>query len=88
MSTLEILDLVVRITTIISVLVAVTAIWFNAQVNRRQLNVSVVTKYSQRYVDIMDSFPADAFDARFNASELPPASKELTLCVLKYLNMA
>jgi hypothetical protein len=37
----------------------------------------------------MNDFPKEAFRARFNSEhELPPASEQLTLCVLRYLNMS
>lgn len=87
MSIIEILDLIVRIATVVSVIIAIIAIWSSADVNRKQMNVLVFTTYTQRYIEIMDSFPADAFDARFSTLELPPSSKQLRLCVLKYLNM-
>lgn len=83
------LNIIVQIAAVISVFVAAATIWASAQISRRQMNVQVFTTYANRYESIMSGFPADAFRARFNlAHELPPASEQLTLCVLRYLNMS
>ena len=54
---------------------------------RRQMNAQIIMKYTERYEHILDQFPADALRARFDANVLPPESSQLTLCVLKYLNL-
>jgi len=53
------------------------------------MNAEVFMKYAERYEQIMSSFPESAFCARFSMSgELPPASPQFTLAVLKYLNLS
>ena len=82
-------NIVVQIATVISVFVAAATIWASTQMSRRQMNVQVFTTYASRYESIMSGFPENAFRARFNlAHELPPSSEQLTLCVLRYLNMS
>lgn len=79
----------VQIATVVTIIVAATTIYVSAQMSRRQMNVQVFTTYADRYESIMNDFPDDAFRARFNsAHELPPTSEQLTLCVLRYLNMS
>ena len=51
------------------------------------MNVQILMKYAERYERILDQFPHDALAARFNANILPPESEQVTLCVLKYLNL-
>jgi hypothetical protein len=54
---------------------------------RRQINVDILMKYTERYEHILDKFPQDALFGRFDSQALPPQSKQLTLCLLKYLNL-
>jgi hypothetical protein len=51
------------------------------------MNVQILMKYTERYERILDQFPHEALAARFNANILPPESEQLTLSVLKYLNL-
>jgi hypothetical protein len=44
-------------------------------------------KYTERYEHILGEFPQDALLVRFDSQALPPQSAELTLCLLKYLNL-
>lgn len=64
------------------------SIWLSLKNYRRQKTVEMVMKYAERYEKIMDAFPREAFRFRFNLeTELPPRSDNLTLAVLKYLNL-
>jgi hypothetical protein len=54
---------------------------------RKQMNVQILMKYTERYEHILDQFPEEALAARFDAKALPPQSQQLRLCVLKYLNL-
>jgi hypothetical protein len=54
---------------------------------RRQMNAQVLLKYTERYERILEQFPENARDARFDTTVLPPQSSQLTLCVLKYMNL-
>ena len=81
--------LITSIITFVGVVVAIFTIRSNSDLHRRQMNAEVFMKYAERYEQIMSSFPENAFRARFSISEeLPPSSAQLTLAVLKYLNMS
>jgi hypothetical protein len=68
------------IATFLSVAVAIRNV-------RRQINAEILMKYAERYEHILDKFPHDALFARFDSRALPPQSAQLTLCLLKYLNL-
>lgn len=72
MTTLEIVQLAVQIATIISVVVAIYAIWLSARSNRRLMNMEVFTRYTDRFEKIMAEFPDSAFETRFDQDRLPP----------------
>lgn len=79
---------IVQIAGAVSVILGVVSFIWSIRNNRRQMNAQMVMKYAERYEKIMDSFPREAFHLRFDLdSELPPPSVELTICVLKYLNL-
>ena len=54
---------------------------------RRQINAEILMKYTERYEHVLDKFPPDALFGRFDSQKLPPQSDQLTLCLLKYLNL-
>ena len=55
---------------------------------RRQCNTQVFLEYTKRYSEIMNMFPHDSRRARLDLSADPPSeSEELTLAVLRYLNL-
>jgi hypothetical protein len=51
------------------------------------MNVQILMKYTERYERILDQFPPEALAARFDTKVLSPESPELTMSVLKYLNL-
>jgi hypothetical protein len=51
------------------------------------MNVQILMKYTERHERILDQFPLEALAARFDTKVLPPESPELTMSVLKYLNL-
>jgi hypothetical protein len=54
----------------------------------RQSNAQVFLEYTKRYSDIMNRFPAEGLKARLNLlAKLPEKSDELSLAVLRYLNL-
>lgn len=78
---------IVQIAGAISIILGVFSFILSIRNTQRQMNAQMVMKYAERYEKIMDSFPQEAFRLRFDLdSELPP-SQELTICVLKYLNL-
>jgi hypothetical protein len=55
---------------------------------RRQCNVQVFLEYTKRYADIMNMFPSEGRKARLDLfGDPPPESDELSLSVLRYLNL-
>jgi hypothetical protein len=55
---------------------------------RRQCNVQVFLEYTKRYAEIMNMFPNEDRKARLDPfGEPPPESDELSLSVLRYLNL-
>ena len=81
------LQLALQIATLISLIVGFPGLIITLNNYRRQMNVQILMKYTERYEHILDQFPADALEARFDAEALPPQSPQLRLCVLKYLNL-
>lgn len=58
------------------------------RVYRRQCNVQVFLEYTKRYDEIMNTFPVDGRKARLNSfGEAPAQSEDLSLAVLRYLNL-
>jgi hypothetical protein len=81
------LQLVVQTATLVSVVVGFLSLIYTINNYRRQATMQVLIKYTERYEHILDQFPQDALEARFDAKVLPPQSAQLKLCVLKYLNL-
>jgi hypothetical protein len=83
-----IFDIVIQIGTVISIVVGIFAFIYGVRSYKNQMNAQVFLQYTERYEDIMKSFPKSAWSARFNSKEaLPKESEELTLSVLRYLNL-
>jgi hypothetical protein len=80
-------QLALQIATLISLIVGFPGLIITLNNYRRQMNVQILMKYTERYERILDQFPTDAIQARFDAEALPPESPQLRLCVLKYLNL-
>ena len=86
---MDIATFVTSLFGLVGVIVAIFTIRSNSNIHRRQMNAEVFMKYAERYEQIMSCFPENAFRARFSMSEeLPPASPQLTLAVLRYLNLS
>lgn len=81
------IQLAIQIATLISVVVGFLGLIIAMNNYRRQMNVQILMKYTERYEHILDQFPADALSARFDTKALPPQGPQLRLCVLKYLNL-
>ena len=82
-------ELILLLATVISALAGVAFVWAMLQTYKGQMNAQVFTDCNNRYDQILESFPADAWESRFNLSaKLPEPSLELTLCVLRYLNLS
>jgi len=82
------LEVVAQIGTFASALAAVVAIAVAVRTYKRQTNAQVFLEYTKRYETVMQSFPVSARHARFDLEGEPPEpSEELTLSVLRYLNL-
>jgi hypothetical protein len=81
------LQLAIQIATLISLALGFLGLINTINSYRRQMNVQIVMKYTERYERILDQFPKEALAARFDTKAVPSESPELTLCVLKYLNL-
>jgi hypothetical protein len=58
------------------------------RVYRRQCNVQVFLEYTKRYAEIMNTFPEAGRKARLDSfGEAPRQTEELSLAVLRYLNL-
>jgi hypothetical protein len=81
------LDLVLRLATPAGVIGGFLSLVYTINNVRRQINVQILMKYTERYEHILDEFPEDALGLRFDSQALPAQSARLTLCLLKYLNL-
>lgn len=81
------IQLAIQIAPLMSVIVGFLGLIMTMNNYRRQINVQILMKYTERYEHILDQFLADALPARFDTKALPPQSPQLRLCVLKYLNL-
>jgi hypothetical protein len=82
------LEVIAQFATALSVVIAVLTVLLAIRVYRRQMNAQLFVGYTGRYEQIMGSFPKDGWSARLNlVDKLPERSDELSLCVLKYLNL-
>lgn len=81
------LDFVLSLATPAGVIGGFTGLVYQINNVRRQNNVQILMKYTERYEHILGEFPKEALLARFDSQTLPSQSPELTLCLLKYLNL-
>jgi hypothetical protein len=81
------LDLVLRLATPAGVIVGFLSLVYTINNVRRQNNVQILMKYTERYEHILGEFPKDALLVRFDSETLPPQSPELTVSLLKNLNL-
>jgi hypothetical protein len=74
---------------VIASLATVAGVLLGVRVYRRQINAQLFLAYTERYEAIISGFPPEARLARLNSARaLPPRSPELTLAVLRYLNLS
>jgi hypothetical protein len=81
-------ELLMLLATIVTALGGVGFVVVMVQTYKGQMNAQVFSDLNQRYDEIAKDFPKEAWQARFNLDTvMPPASPELTLCALRYLNL-
>jgi hypothetical protein len=82
------LELALKFATPIGVIGGFMSLIYTINNFRRQINVQILMKYTERYEHILDQFPKEALLGRFSPdAPLPPESTELTVSLLKYLNL-
>jgi hypothetical protein len=86
MTTYEFLMLIAAVVTAVG---GVGFVVVMLQTYKGQMNAQVFIDCNDRYDQILAAFPRSAWEARFNlGAGLPEESIELTLCVLRYLNLS
>jgi hypothetical protein len=82
------IELIIQIGTLLSILFGIAAFFWGINSYKRQMHAQVFIEYTKRFEEIMQSFPRNAWMARLNSeSALPEPSDELSISVLKYLNL-
>lgn len=82
------LDIIIKFATLFSIIVGIVAFFRGVTNYNRQMNAQVFLQYAKRYDEIMNSFPKNARLARINSRKaLPKPNEELTICILRYLNL-
>ncbi len=81
------LQFAVQVATPLGVIGGLIGVIYAVSNYRRQLHTQIFMKYTERYEQILDRFPDNALAARFDTQMIPPQSPQLSLCVLKYLNL-
>src|SRR5689334_13942815 len=86
---MQVYEMLMLAATIVTAIGGVGFVVVMVQTYKGQMNAQIFSDMNQRYDDIAKDFPRDAWGSRFNLdTELPPASEELRLCVLRYLNLS
>jgi hypothetical protein len=81
-------ELVGGVGTAVSALAAAVAVLMGLQTYRRQANAQVFLEYTKRYREVMADFPRDARRALLDLQAAPPPrTEDLSLAVLRYLNL-
>jgi hypothetical protein len=81
------LEAAAQIATVLSILLGIIAFVWGVKRYNRQMNTQVFLTYTQRFDQIMDTFPEKAWMVRLDMNKLPDPSPELSKSVLKYLNL-
>jgi hypothetical protein len=82
-------ELLILLTAVVSAVGGVGFVVVMVQTYKGQMNAQVFTDCNDRYDQILASFPRSAWESRLNLeAALPEESIELTLCVLRYLNLS
>lgn len=82
------LQVAAAVGTCVSALAGAGTIFVAFHTYKRQVNANLFVKYTSRYKQVMDAFPTAARQARLDVDGPPPdSSEELSLAVLRYLNL-
>jgi hypothetical protein len=81
-------EMLMLVATIVTALGGVGFVVVMVQTYKGQMNAQIFSEMNSRYDEISKDFPKEALQSRFSLdNSLPPASDELTLCALRYLNL-
>ncbi|MFL6213335.1 MAG: hypothetical protein ACJ74J_05510 [Blastocatellia bacterium] len=82
-------ELLMLLSSIVTAIGGVGFVIVMVQTYKGQMNAQVFNDCNSRYDAILAAFPESAWGARFELdTSLPEPSMELTLCVLRYLNLS
>ena len=82
------LEIAVQIATIVTLILTAAALLFGLWSFGKQMNCQVFLAYNERYEKIIRAFPPGALESRLRLGEkLPERSEELSVCILRYLNL-
>jgi hypothetical protein len=82
------IDKVLDYATILLAVFTAGSLMIGLIVYYRQCNAMIFLEYTKRYSEVMNRFPAEALRARLDlTATLPEKSDELSLAVLRYLNL-
>jgi hypothetical protein len=85
---MNLLNIFLQVITIISIVAGIGSFIVGIVIYNRQMNAQVFLQYTQRYEEIMKSFPKNGWAARINSDDaLPEPNDEISLCALRYLNL-
>jgi len=77
-----------QIVTYIGIIIGVVTFVWGVTSYKNQMNAQLFLEFTRRFEEVMQSFPKSAWSARVNSEEtLPEESEELSLSVLRYLNL-
>jgi len=77
-----------QIVTWLGIIIGVVTFVWGVTSYKNQMNAQLFLEFTRRFEEVMQSFPQNAWAARVNSVEsLPQESEELTLSVLRYLNL-
>ena len=77
-----------KIFTFVGGIIGVVTFVWGVTSYKNQMNAQLFLEFTRRFEEVMQSFPQNAWAARVNSEEtLPEESQELTLSVLRYLNL-
>jgi hypothetical protein len=82
------IDIIIKFATLVSISFGIIAFFRGIVTYNRQMNAQVFLQYAKRFDEIMNSFPKNARLGIFDTEKaLPKPNAELTICVLRYLNL-
>ena len=77
-----------QLVTLVGIVIGIITFVWGVTSYQNQMNAQLFLEFTRRFEEVMQSFPKNAWAARVNSEEsLPEESEELSLSVLRYLNL-